>query len=71
MALHKPLRIVVFAVVLSAIAPGTLLGAGVTERDLLLVVFLPSVAVGLASAWFAARRPSRPTRWAIDDRRMP
>lgn len=71
MALQKPLRTVAFSMALSAIAPGVLLVAGVTERDLLLVVFLPSVAVGLASAWFAARRPSMPARWAIDDRRMP
>ncbi len=71
MALHQPVRIFAFAMALSCIAPGILIVAGVADRDLLLVVFLPSVAVGLASAWFAARRPPGPSRWALDDRRMP
>ena len=71
MALRKPLRVLVFSMALSCIAPAVLVVAGIVDRDLLLVVFLPSIAVGLASAWFAARRPNVPARWAIDDRRMP
>ena len=71
MALQKSLRILAFSMALSCIAPGVLIAAGVVDRDLLLVVFLPSIAVGLASAWFAARRRSIPARWALDDRRMP
>ena len=71
MALQKPLRVLAFSLALSGIAPVVLIVAGVVDRDLLLVVFLPSIAVGLASAWYAARRPPIPARWALDDRRMP
>ena len=67
----KPLRVLAFAMALSGIAPGVLIAAGVADRDLLIVVFLPSVSVGLASAWFAARRSPMPARWALGDRRMP
>ena len=71
MALQKVFRVLVLSIVLSSIAPAILAAAGVVEHDLLLVVFLPSMAVGLASGWLAARGPEPPAPWAFDDRRMP
>jgi hypothetical protein len=71
MALQKVFRVLVVSIVLSSIAPAALAAAGIVEHDLLMMVFVPSMAVGLASGWFAARDPQAPEPWAFDDRRMP
>ena len=68
----RPLaRIVFLSMVLSGIAPAVLVLAGVHEHDLLMVVFLPSLGVGLVSGWLADRRSGPPGAWACDTQRMP
>ncbi len=64
-------RVVLLAVCLSAAAPAVLAASGVDDRDLLLVVFLPSLFVGLITAWFARRLAADRERWVFDRRRMP
>ena len=71
MALQKLFRMLAFSMALSCIAPGVLMVAGVADRGLMLLELLPSIVVGLASAWFAARRPSTLARWVLDERRLP
>ena len=65
------LRLLGFIVASSALAPLALAVHGVRDRDLLVVVFVPSVLVGVATAWFAMRSPAGRRPWAVDPRRMP
>lgn len=67
----KALYTILFTIGLSAAAPAILAINGVLDPDLLLIVFAPSVIVGVASAWYA-RRPATPAKtWAFDSQRMP
>ena len=63
-------RVVLLAVCLSA-APAVLAASGVDDRNLLLVVFLPSLFVALTTAWFALRLGAAREPWVFDRRRMP
>ncbi len=65
------LRVIAFAVALSAATPALLATCGVVDRDLLIVVFAPSVLVGAATAWYARRQRPRVGQWVFDSRRMP
>lgn len=65
------LRVIAFAVALSAAAPALLAACGVVDRDLLVIVFTPSVFVGAATAWYARRRGATERQWFFDSRRMP
>ena len=67
----EALRVVAVAVLLSTAAPAVLVASGVADRDLLLVVFVPSLVVGLVTAWYAGRRPHPGKAWLVDTRRMP
>ena len=65
------LRLLIFVVASSTLAPLALVAQGVRDRDLLVVVFVPSVLVGVATACFAMRSPAGRRPWAVDTRRMP
>jgi hypothetical protein len=65
------LRVIAFAVTLSAVAPALLAACGVVDHDLLIVVFTPSVFVGAGTAWYARRRGPVDKQWFVDSRRMP
>ena len=65
------LRVIAFAVALSAAAPALLAACGVVDGDLLMVVFAPSVLVGAATGWYARRQGSTARQWLFDSRRMP
>ncbi len=71
MHLTSGLRFLAFVLALSAAAPAILASSGVSDTDLLLVVFLPSVLVGIATALYARRSPPEEKTWAYDSRRMP
>ena len=62
-------RFVLLAVVLSAAAPAVLAASGVDDRNLLLVVFLPSLFVALTTAWFALRLGAAREPWVFVRRR--
>ncbi len=49
-------RTLAVALATSSIAPGNLLAAGVDDRPTLVVVFVPGVVSGIATAWFAVHR---------------
>lgn len=65
------LRLLTFIVAASTLAPLALTLQGVHDRDLLVVVFVPSVLVGVATAWFAMRSSTGRPPWAVDTQRMP
>ncbi len=64
-------RVLAFVLALSTVAPAILASSGVVDSDLLLVVFLPSVLVGVATAWYARRPSPEEKAWVYDSRRMP
>lgn len=65
------LRVIAFAVALSSAAPALLASFGVVDADLLIVVFAPSVLVGIATAWYARRQGTTGRQAAFGSGRTP
>ena len=71
MPIRTRLRVCASSVALSTIAPVILAANGVADRDLLLIVFVPSVLVGWTTGSIALRGRATPPTWAFDTKRMP